>query len=148
MKYCSNCGEKIGSKTNFCGNCGREIYSKNYERESIEEEEFYHKAKKSFDKNKKNKSINTFNANSLKPLEINNISSTGFFKVIIWIIIIFTILFLLFAFLSNIENSGGSFGVSSSKDDNWWGTTHKKTSVGLGGVKTAEHSCPFWNRDC
>ena len=122
MKYCSNCGEKINANAQFCNGCGTKTGS----------------------------SKNSEPFRNIEPQVIQNLNNyfKGFGKAIIWIIIILVLLFIFIAIISNMDSNGGSLNVYSNSQNSWWGTTHKTTSVGAGGITTEEHSCPFWNRNC
>ncbi|MBI2630215.1 zinc ribbon domain-containing protein [Candidatus Pacearchaeota archaeon] len=138
MTYCSNCGDKLSLSAKYCNKCGKKVDYldlpiRNYPR--IKEETI---------------PVNS-HKNHINPIEINNIIkpvSIGFFRIIIWMIVLLILFFIFMGIISNIETNGGSLKLNSDRTDNWWGTTHKTTSIGSGGLTTEEHSCPFWDRDC
>lgn len=134
MTYCSNCGNKLNSNAEYCNNCGEKV-------DPI-------LPKKEHNNQKESITHNNRQTDYIKTNEIIKSTSGGFWKAIIWIIVILVLLFIFMSVVSNISNNEGSLNVYSDTQNSWWGTTHKTTTVGSNGVATEEHSCPFWNRNC
>jgi len=158
VPFCINCGKQISSQANFCKYCGKGVKKfsdKDYDAKNFSERNFSTEEPSSHDlKNFSDRSYFSEEPSSPKvyPREIYPIHGTQIFPwswiIIIWIIVVFIVIIVAINMVGSGGLSSGQIQVSTSQDNQWWGTTHVTSTCGIMGCNTVKTDCPFWDRNC